>query len=177
MNLRLARPDDAAAIVAILDPLVRDTAMNFAYEPPEETELAARIETALATHPWIVADDGRVLGFSFARPYGAQPGTAWVVETGIALGDGARGRKVGTQLYGRLLAVLRAQGYTTAFAAITVPNPASERLHVRHGYEKIGVFRKSGYKHGAWHDTSWWQRTLIDGTAAPAPPRRPADVF
>jgi hypothetical protein len=29
------------------------------------------------------------------------------------------------------------------------------------------VFKRSGYKLGAWHDVGWWQRLLYEGDAPP----------
>jgi len=49
---------------------------------------------------------------------------------------------------------------------MTLPNDASVALHRSVGFEPIGVFRRVGYKLGAWHDVAWAQRKLRDG----APP-------
>jgi phosphinothricin acetyltransferase len=35
-------------------------------------------------------------------------------------------------------------------------------LHRSVGFEPIGVFRRVGYKFGAWHDVAWMQRCLRD---------------
>jgi phosphinothricin acetyltransferase len=38
------------------------------------------------------------------------------------------------------------------YAVITLPNPQSVALHEHIGFETVGILRKSGYKHGTWHD-------------------------
>jgi len=43
-------------------------------------------------------------------------------------------------------------------------------LHEAAGFEPLGVYRKVGFKHGAWHDVGWWQRPL-QSPAAPQPLR------
>jgi phosphinothricin acetyltransferase len=78
---------------------------------------------------------------------------------------------VARSLYGRLLALLSGQGIYSACAGITLPNPASVALHEAVGFTSVGVYRQIGFKAGAWHDVSWWQRRLTD--AAPAPPAPP----
>jgi phosphinothricin acetyltransferase len=172
--LRFARADDAAALCAILDPLVRGTAMNFAAAPPAVVDFGTRIEIGLATHPWIVAvDDTRVLGYTFARGWSATEGERWSVETGLALAAEARGKGLGTRLYSAVLDVLAAQGFHNAFAGITIPNPASERLHERLGFRRYGVIERSGWKLGRWYDTSWWQKRLVDGDPTPGELRSP----
>jgi phosphinothricin acetyltransferase len=166
MRLRFARPSDAAAVHAILDPLVRETHMNFAVTPPPLDELVARIAGA-ELHPWSVAETDRVVGYCFARPWSPADGERWSVETGLALSADARGQQVGTKLYAQLLAILAAQGFRNAYAAVNLPNPASERLHERFGYRRYGVTEHAGWKLGRWHDTSWWQKPLAPTTAAP----------
>jgi phosphinothricin acetyltransferase len=62
-------------------------------------------------------------------------------------------------------------GYCQAFAGVALPNAASIALHESVGFEPIGVYRRVGYKHGAWRDVAWWQKTLQE-IERPAPPRR-----
>ena len=81
-------------------------------------------------------------------------------------------------MYGRLFAVLRAQGYRQVTAGITEPNPASAALHRRFGLERIGVRRGIGWKFDRWHDVSLWQGSLLpptDGDDGPPAPIRPVD--
>ena len=59
-----------------------------------------------------------------------------------------------------LLDRLVADGYVMAFAAIAQPNPASDRLHESLGFRPAGVFRRVGFKHGAWRDVAWWSKRL-----------------
>ena len=52
------------------------------------------------------------------------------------------------------------------FACITLPNPASLRLHQFWGFTEAGLFRQAGYQCGCWHDVAWLQKSL----AKPATP-------
>ena len=61
-----------------------------------------------------------------------------------------------------LLGLLTAQGYVNAYAGVTVPNPGSEGLHRALGFEPVGVYRRVGFKNGAWHDVLWLHRPLAD---------------
>ena len=77
----------------------------------------------------------------------------------------------GRALYEALFARLAERGYRTAVAGMTLPNPASEGLHRALGFEPVGVYRRIGWKHGAWHDVAWVQRTLASTDDPPAEPR------
>ena len=54
---------------------------------------------------------------------------------------------------------------------MTLPNPASEGLHRALGFEPVGLYRRIGWKHGAWHDVAWVQRALAPGEGPPPPIR------
>lgn len=174
--LRLVSLGDAAAICDLLKPLVLDGHINFAETPWTVDEMREKIAAAREVLPWIVAvEDGAVAGYTFARAWSPMPGERWSVEVGIGLLPAARGKQLGTRLYRALFTLLAAQGYRTALALVTRPNPASEALHVRHGFRQVGVVERAGWKRGRWHDVSYWQRHLGDDTA-PGALRPVADV-
>ena len=77
------------------------------------------------------------------------------------------GRGVGKALYGKLVPILKAQGYRTLLAGITVPNAASERLHESLGMKRVAVFTRVGWKFGRWHDVGFWE---LEFDAAAGPP-------
>jgi phosphinothricin acetyltransferase len=79
-----------------------------------------------------------------------------------------RGRGVGAALYTRLLDDLRARGFHSAIGGVTLPNPASVRLHERLGFQPVGVVRQAGHKFGQWLDVGFWQLLLRDGDHQPA---------
>jgi L-amino acid N-acyltransferase YncA len=59
------------------------------------------------------------------------------------------------------MALLGRQGLQVACAGITLPNEASVALHESLGFELVGVYRRIGWKLGAWHDVGWWQLELV----------------
>ena len=54
---------------------------------------------------------------------------------------------------------------------MTVPNEASERLHLAFGFRLVGAYRNIGYKLGRWHDVAYFQRELAEPALPPAEPR------
>ena len=71
---------------------------------------------------------------------------------------------------GKALDLLRRQGYARAFAGVTLPNPGSVGLFESLEFEPAGVFERVGHKMGRWHDVGWWQQSLTELPAEPAPP-------
>lgn len=68
------------------------------------------------------------------------------------------GQGLGGRLYRILLDMLRLQGIRTVYAGVTVPNPASERLHESMGFVRLGTYHSIGYKAGGWHDVAWFEK-------------------
>ncbi len=179
MRLRLATAHDAAAIAAIYAPYVTDSAVSFETEPPGETETRARIAAGGELHPWLIAcdDDGGVLGYAYATAFRARRAYRFTVETSVYLDQAAQGRGIGRRLYAALLGLLEAQRFTPAIAAITLPNPASVRLHEALGFAQAGVYRDVGHKLGEWRSVGLWQRALAPMAADPKEPRPFATIW
>ncbi|UOZ04393.1 MULTISPECIES: GNAT family N-acetyltransferase [unclassified Amycolatopsis] len=167
MKVRDATPDDAAACAAIYAPYVTDTVISFETEPPDTEEMTRRIAGA---HAWLVLEeDGQVLGFAYAGPFAKRAAYRWSCETSIYLEPGRRRTGAGRALYEALFSRLRERGYRRAFAGMAMPNDASAGLHRALGFEPAGVYRKVGWKHGAWRDVAWVQKDLSDDEGAPDP--------
>jgi phosphinothricin acetyltransferase len=171
MNIRVAILNDAEAIAAIYAPIVSDTAISFELEPPGTEEMRGRIRDTIAMYPWLVSVDrsGAVDGYAYASRHRERAAYRWSVDTSAYVRQDSRGQGVGKRLYRELLAELVRLGYCEAFAGIALPNAGSVALHRSMEFEHIGTYRRVGFKHGTWHDVSWWQRPLRV-VETPAPP-------
>jgi hypothetical protein len=38
------------------------------------------------------------------------------------------------------------------------------------GFELVGIYKRIGFKFGAWHDTSWWQLSWPTEEDSPSDP-------
>jgi L-amino acid N-acyltransferase YncA len=169
--VRDAGPEDAGTCAAIYAPCVTDTVITFETHPPTDADMAGRIAAAQRTHAWLVLeDDGRVVGYAYGGPYKDRPAYRWSCEVSVYLEPGRRRTGGGRALYEALLERLTERGFRTAVAGMTLPNDASEGLHRALGFEPIGVSRRIGWKHDAWLDVAWAQRSLGSGDDPPAEP-------
>jgi phosphinothricin acetyltransferase len=173
MTIRSADPErDATACAAIYAPHVEGSPVSFEVEAPGETELGERIKRTTATHPWLVAEEGgEVLGFAYACEHRSRAAYRWAVDVSVYVGERHRGRGVGRELYEELFERLRDRRFRVACAGITLPNEASVALHEGLGFVPVGVYRRIGWKGGAWRDVGWWQLDL--DPAAADPPEEP----
>jgi L-amino acid N-acyltransferase YncA len=190
VRIRLADPErDAMAVAAIYADAVGSTVASFEEVAPDAAEMAERMRRTLERTPWLVAEaDGTLVGYAYAGPHHARPGYRWSVNLSAYVAAEARGQGVGRRLYEALLDLLRRQGFVNAYAGITLPNPASQRLHEAIGMRPFAVYRRVGFKHGAWHDVAWYELRLSDPVepaepirlpdlpGLPMPPEEPMDV-
>jgi phosphinothricin acetyltransferase len=171
VEIRPADADtDAAACAAIYAPYVTGAATSFEEKPPGESDFAKRIAAAQERHAWLVAvREGNVVGFAYAGAHRGRPSYRWSVEVSVYVEEAHHGAGAGRALYTALFERLRERGFRRACAGITLPNEASVALHERLGFEPIGVYRKIGWKAGAWRDVGWWQLQLAPQGDEPPP--------
>jgi L-amino acid N-acyltransferase YncA len=178
MLIRPADPArDAGACAEIYAPFVRDSAVSFEEQAPDAAEFARRIERTSSGYPWLVAEDpdGIVAGYAYGSAHRERAAYRWAVDVAVYVSASHRRRGVGRALYEELFERLAAQGFHVACAGIALPNDASVALHEALRFQPVGVYRRIGWKAGAWRDVGWWQRELLptgDGPpAASRPPR------
>jgi phosphinothricin acetyltransferase len=169
--VRDAVPGDARRCAEIYGPYVRDTAISFETEPPGTAEMAQRILAAQREHAWLVLEDGGVVtGYAYGGPFMSRAAYRWSASVSVYLDPARRGSGGGRVLYAALLDRLGARGIRTVLAGVALPNEASEGLHRSLGFEPVGTYRRVGWKHGRWHDVTWYQRDLVGHGEPPEPP-------
>lgn len=179
-QIRLARPDDAAALLEIYAPYVRDTAITFEYALPSLEEFQRRILSVEERYPYLVAErNGHITGYAYASRFKERAAYGWDVETSIYLRMDERHHGLGWLLYEKLEAVPRLQGVVNLHACITSAPDGDSRVpgdspafHESHGYAFAGRFRSCGYKFGRWYDVIWMEKAIGEH-ASPMKPVRP----
>jgi phosphinothricin acetyltransferase len=168
---------DASACLDIYEPYVRDTAVSFEEQVPTASEFLARIRETSATHPWLVIESGgAVAGYAYGAPHRSRAAYRWAADVTVYVARAHHRRGAGRLLYTELMRRLQRQELRIACAGVTLPNDASIGLHRALGFQPVGVYRRIGWKHGAWHDVSWWQLDLAPGGGPPQEPLASASL-
>ena len=162
--IRLASTADVPAILNIYGPYVQNTAISFEYSVPTLEEFTERFLTVTARFPWLVwEENGTVLGYAYASlPFG-RAAYRWVAASSIYLAPEARGKGIGTKLYGALEAMLSELGYRKTYAIITSDNPGSLGFHKKAGFRFLCEFPECGVKFHKLYNVVWMEKDLNTG--------------
>lgn len=155
-----ATPADLGAINEIHNHYVETTAITFDVEPKSMAWRRERFGSFAerGPHRLVVArSGGAVIGYAYSHAYRPRAAYDPSVETSVYLSHDHIGRGVGTALYSALLRELEGEDVHRAYAGIAQPNPASERLHERFGFRRVGYFSEQGRKFGRYWDVAWYE--------------------
>lgn len=156
--IRPAHPEDAAAVAAIWNPLIRDTSVTFTTEEKTPEALAALI--AVRGPAFLVADTGSIAGFATYGPFRSGPGYARSMEHTIHLSPAARGQGLGRALMMTLLDQARADGVHVMIAGVSSENPEGAAFHAALGFTLTARLPQVGYKFGRYMDLLLFQKIL-----------------
>lgn len=155
---------DLATISDIYSHAVEHTTATFDLEPPDLDYWRARLDGQHPGDHLLVAVDesDTAVGYAYSWSYRPRPAYDRTRETSIYLDESVRGQGVGRLLYPALLRTMGVSGVHTAVALVALPNPASERLHVATGFERVGLLKEVGRKFDQWIDVAWYQQMLVN---------------
>lgn len=161
MIIRSACSTDAGAIAAIYNEYILHSVITFDTEPVTEADMRSLILNIAKNHPCLVyEEDGVVKGYCYAHTWKTKAAYRATWETTLYLSKDVQGRGIGTCLMTRLIAESRRFGCRALIACITEGNEASERLHLKLGFQKVSHFRKVGMKSGRLLDVVDYELTL-----------------
>ena len=155
--IRPAAPQDAPAIAAIWNRIIRESVATFTTEEKDPAAIAA----AMAAQPfWVARDAGDVLGFATYSQFRGGPGYARTMEHSVHLAPQAQGKGLGRALMAALEDHARAAGVHSLFAGISGENAAGIAFHAALGYAHAARLSQVGWKFGRWHDLVLMQKFL-----------------
>jgi L-amino acid N-acyltransferase YncA len=163
LGIRPATEADVSAITAIYRHYVLTHPATFEIDPPDETEMTARLLDvfAAALPYWVAERDAAVVGYCYVTPYRPRPAYRHTLENSIYIAPDSTGMGIGRALLQQVLEVCSADGYREVVAVIgDSQNQSSIALHQRAGFVHVGTLRNVGFKLGRWLDTVIMQRTL-----------------
>lgn len=162
MNIRFAKIEDAQAILDIYAAYVKQTEITFEYDIPSLQEFQERMKDIMKDYPYLVVEENHhIIGYAYAHRMFQRKAYEWDVELSQYLHMDHTSKGYGSVLFQALLDILKLQGVKNAYSLITLPNVKSEGMHQKYGFEKCGIYHKTGYKHGRWLDVGVYEKNLL----------------
>lgn len=168
MRIEKVTIEDAAELLSIYEPYVKNTAISFEYDVPTLEEFRNRIITISSKYPYIKAvGNGEILGYTYANTFRVRKAYDWAVETTIYVKQNRHKMGIGKLLYNALESSLKNMGILNMNASIAVPVKEDEHLtnnsynfHKKMGFTPVGRFHKVGYKFNTWYDMIWMEKMI-----------------
>jgi len=153
--IRPATLADAAALAALWNPWIRDTAITFAATPKTAADLASLITTRPA---FFTTDD--LQGFVTYGQFRAGDGYATCMEHTIILAPQAHSRGLGRALMQAVEHHAKTNGAHQMIAGISAENPAAIAFHTKLGYRETARIPQAGRKFNRFIDLVLMQKFL-----------------
>ncbi len=166
MHIRTATLADIPAITRIYAHAVRHGTASFELEPPDEAEMARRMQALRdGKFPYLVAEiGGAVAGYAYASLYRTRPAYRFTVENSVYVAPDMQRRGIGKTLLLKLIEECTALGFRQMIAVIgDSDQAASIGVHRACGFTDAGNLRSVGFKFGRWLDTPLMQLSLGPG--------------
>ena len=170
ISIRIAREEDAEALLSIYAYYVKNTAVSFEYEVPSLEEFRERIRHTLPQYPYLVAEENdRIIGYVYAGRFHPRAAFQWAAEASIYIDEAHHGKGLGRLFYEKLEDILRRQNVTNVYAVVATPMEEedeyltrnSERFHEAIGYQTVGRYHGCGNKFGRWYDLLDMEKFLM----------------
>jgi len=157
-----ASADDAAAIAAIWNPIIRDTTITFNSVEKSTTDITALInERHAAGYEFLVARQGDVLlGFASYGQFRAGVGYVHTKEHTVILADSAHGKGVGRALMAALESHARTNNVHSMIGGVSDDNSTAIAFHEALGYQQVGHIPQAGRKFDRWLGIVFLQKFL-----------------
>ena len=162
--IRPATLDDLQALTDIYNYYVVNTAITFDVRPFAVEDRRAWFDDHAGSGRYrllvAVDPDGRRLGYATTSRWRPKASYETTLESSVYCHPDAVGRGCGTALYRALFDSIAAEDVHTIVAGVSLPNPASIKLHERFGFKPVGVFHGVGRKFDKYWDVGWFERPL-----------------
>jgi len=162
--IRDARPDDAAAIVAVFNPIIESRSFTL-FDTPFTVEAERSYIEGLAPrdifHIAVRTGDHAVVGFQSLSPFATFTHAfdhVGVIGTYVDLANRRQG--IAKSLFPATFQAARQKGYEKIFTYIRADNPAALATYQEHGFRIVGKAERHAKVHGSYVDVTIVERFL-----------------
>jgi len=160
----LATIDHASAINDIANWYIEHTSTNFDTQPwslDKRIQWAGNFNQENCPYYLLIAEiEGEIAGFTYNTFFRPKNAYTRSTESTVYVKQGMSRLGIGEALYRELLNRIQLTDLHRAFAIITLPNPASIRLHEKLGFTACGLLSEAGWKFNAYHSIAMYEMKI-----------------
>lgn len=141
--IRPAHPEDAAAIVAIFNPIIESgkyTVFDTPFTAEAEREYISNFPARGVFHVAVRQTDNKIVGFQSLEPFATYTHAfdhVGVIGTYVDLAERRQG--IAGQLFAATFEAAKQKSYEKLFTFIRADNPAALATYQRQGFQTIGM--------------------------------------
>ena len=110
---------------------------------------------------FVAEEAEEVIGYAASLRFHQRPAYAPSVMSSIYLHPEHTGKGIGEKIYSELIESLKkTEDVHRIYGLVVLPNPGSERLHEKLGFQIAGLLHEGGYKFGKYHDVRMYEHRL-----------------
>jgi L-amino acid N-acyltransferase YncA len=165
LDIREAQPDDAEAIVRILNPIIEAgayTVFDTPFTVEAEREYLLHFPSRGVFLVAVRQVDGRVVGFQSMEPFANYTHAfdhVGVLGTYVDLE--CRRQGIATALFQATFAAAVRKGYEKIFTFVRADNPAALHTYLRHGFRTVGTAMRQARIGGKYVDEIIIEKQLL----------------
>jgi len=169
--LRLAKEEDAQAVLEIYTEYIYDKTVGLEITPPSCEEMGQQICLCQGKYPFLVAEmSGEVLGYAYAIKHREGVAFGHNVLVSMYAAKKHSGKGIGRALYEALEGILKAMGIINVYS-VTTFHPKGEYFHLGRDFMEAGRLRKAAFAQGKWRDLITYEKSLALHEENPKPIR------
>ncbi|MCP4391857.1 MAG: N-acetyltransferase [Gammaproteobacteria bacterium] len=148
--IRSLQNNDAAGVLELYRLGLDSGEASFETEPPDWPGWQARYHPVCRL---VFEQDGEVAGWAALAPVSARDCYRGVAEVSIYVASHCQGQGIGSQLMSALIEASENHGIWSLYSSIFPENQATLKLHLRHGFRRVGTRERIAQREGRWRDT------------------------
>jgi L-amino acid N-acyltransferase YncA len=164
IRIRGATPDDAAGIVAVLNPIIaarRYTVFDAPFSVEAERDFIAGFPDRGIFHVAVDEAAGRIVGLQNLEPIATYTRAMdHVASCGTYVDLACRRQGIATRLFAASLQEARAKGFEKLFTFVRADNPVSLATYLRQGFVVIGTAKRHARIDGVYIDEVLIEKSL-----------------
>ena len=148
--IRKLRNSDSRAVLKIYQQGLDTGEASFEIEAPYWENWLAKY---LPHSQLVWEQNGMVEAWAALAPVSVRDCYHGVAEVSIYVATGSLGQGIGNELMARIVEESERNGIWSLYSSIFPENQATLKLHLRHGFRKVGVRERIAQRDGRWRNT------------------------